>query len=82
MSAYPAFLMGTLCIVGGITGFVRTRAYPPWSQVLALVLFTFGVLTAFETELRTGLRVLLVLLRCCFCLSAYYYGKTVYLLRQ
>ncbi|THH18044.1 hypothetical protein EW146_g2867 [Bondarzewia mesenterica] len=28
MSAYPAYVMGTLCIVGGITGFVRTRSIP------------------------------------------------------
>ncbi|KAI0940931.1 hypothetical protein AcV7_003171 [Taiwanofungus camphoratus] len=28
MSAYPAFLMGSLCAVGGITGFVRVRSIP------------------------------------------------------
>ncbi|TFK39955.1 transmembrane proteins 14C-domain-containing protein [Crucibulum laeve] len=28
MSAYPAYTMGTLCIVGGVTGFVRTRSIP------------------------------------------------------
>ncbi|KAJ3019041.1 hypothetical protein NUW54_g187 [Trametes sanguinea] len=28
MSAYPAFVMGTLCIVGGLTGFARTRSIP------------------------------------------------------
>ncbi|KAI0079365.1 hypothetical protein K474DRAFT_1617675 [Panus rudis PR-1116 ss-1] len=28
MSANPAWLMGGLCIVGGITGFVRTRSVP------------------------------------------------------
>ncbi|KAI0730708.1 hypothetical protein C8Q76DRAFT_690745 [Earliella scabrosa] len=28
MSAYPAYVMGTLCIVGGITGFARTRSIP------------------------------------------------------
>ncbi|KAI0685609.1 transmembrane proteins 14C-domain-containing protein [Cytidiella melzeri] len=28
MSAYPAFLMGGLCIVGGLTGFARTRSVP------------------------------------------------------
>ena len=27
-SAYPAYVMGTLCIVGGITGFARTRSIP------------------------------------------------------
>lgn len=28
MSAYPAYSMGGLCIVGGVTGFVRTRSIP------------------------------------------------------
>ncbi|KIJ55665.1 hypothetical protein M422DRAFT_41596 [Sphaerobolus stellatus SS14] len=28
MSAYPAYLVGSLCIVGGITGFARTRSIP------------------------------------------------------
>ncbi|OCH91498.1 hypothetical protein OBBRIDRAFT_521910 [Obba rivulosa] len=28
MSAYPAYIMGTLCIVGGVTGFARTRSIP------------------------------------------------------
>ncbi|KAF8489322.1 transmembrane proteins 14C-domain-containing protein [Gautieria morchelliformis] len=28
MSAYPAYVVGTLCIVGGITGFARTRSIP------------------------------------------------------
>ncbi|TBU34125.1 transmembrane proteins 14C-domain-containing protein [Dichomitus squalens] len=28
MSAYPAYVMGTLCVVGGITGFVRTKSIP------------------------------------------------------
>ncbi|ETW79027.1 hypothetical protein HETIRDRAFT_441147 [Heterobasidion irregulare TC 32-1] len=28
MSAYPALVMGTLCIVGGVTGYVRTRSIP------------------------------------------------------
>lgn len=27
-SAYPAFLMGGLCLVGGLTGFARTRSVP------------------------------------------------------
>lgn len=27
-SAYPAYVVGTLCIVGGITGFARTRSIP------------------------------------------------------
>ncbi|KAF8518984.1 transmembrane proteins 14C-domain-containing protein [Hysterangium stoloniferum] len=27
-SAYPAYLVGTLCIVGGVTGFARTRSIP------------------------------------------------------
>ncbi|KAF9453607.1 hypothetical protein P691DRAFT_694648 [Macrolepiota fuliginosa MF-IS2] len=28
MSAYPAYTMGGLCIVGGVTGFVKTRSIP------------------------------------------------------
>jgi len=28
MSAYPAYAMGTLCIVGGITGFAKKRSVP------------------------------------------------------
>ncbi|KAI5124277.1 hypothetical protein M0805_005124 [Coniferiporia weirii] len=28
MSAYPAYLMGSLCLVGGVTGFARTRSIP------------------------------------------------------
>ncbi|GJJ11117.1 hypothetical protein Clacol_005348 [Clathrus columnatus] len=28
MSAYPAYAVGTLCVVGGVTGFVRTRSIP------------------------------------------------------
>ncbi|KAF9005987.1 transmembrane proteins 14C-domain-containing protein [Cyathus striatus] len=28
MSAIPAYTMGTLCVVGGITGFARTRSVP------------------------------------------------------
>ncbi|KIM44547.1 hypothetical protein M413DRAFT_355947 [Hebeloma cylindrosporum] len=28
MSAYPAYAMGTLCIVGGVSGFARTRSIP------------------------------------------------------
>jgi len=28
MSAYPAYTMGGLCIVGGLTGFARTRSIP------------------------------------------------------
>ncbi|KAJ8694924.1 hypothetical protein PTI98_007560 [Pleurotus ostreatus] len=28
MSAYPAYVMGGLCIIGGITGFARTRSIP------------------------------------------------------
>jgi len=28
MSAYPAFVMGGLCVVGGVTGFIRTRSIP------------------------------------------------------
>ncbi|RPD59079.1 hypothetical protein L226DRAFT_524076 [Lentinus tigrinus ALCF2SS1-7] len=28
MSAYPAYVMGTLCVVGGLTGFARTRSIP------------------------------------------------------
>ncbi|EJD51802.1 hypothetical protein AURDEDRAFT_158647 [Auricularia subglabra TFB-10046 SS5] len=28
MSALPAFAMGGLCLVGGITGFARTRSIP------------------------------------------------------
>ncbi|TFK74937.1 hypothetical protein BDN72DRAFT_758698, partial [Pluteus cervinus] len=27
-SAYPAYAMGTLCIIGGVTGFARTRSIP------------------------------------------------------
>ncbi|KAF8920846.1 transmembrane proteins 14C-domain-containing protein [Mucidula mucida] len=27
-SAYPAYVMGALCIVGGVTGFARTRSIP------------------------------------------------------
>ncbi|KAF9054436.1 transmembrane proteins 14C-domain-containing protein, partial [Panaeolus papilionaceus] len=27
-SAYPAYTMGGLCLVGGITGFARTRSIP------------------------------------------------------
>jgi len=27
-SAYPAYVMGGLCIVGGIAGFARTRSVP------------------------------------------------------
>ncbi|KAF8967687.1 transmembrane proteins 14C-domain-containing protein, partial [Flammula alnicola] len=27
-SAYPAYVMGSLCIVGGVTGFARTRSIP------------------------------------------------------
>ncbi|KDR80580.1 hypothetical protein GALMADRAFT_60688, partial [Galerina marginata CBS 339.88] len=27
-SAYPAYAMGGLCIVGGVTGFARTRSIP------------------------------------------------------
>ena len=27
-SAFPAFTMGTLCIVGGVTGYIRTRSIP------------------------------------------------------
>lgn len=27
-SAYPAYVMGGLCIVGGVTGFARTRSIP------------------------------------------------------
>ncbi|RDX40547.1 hypothetical protein OH76DRAFT_1366074, partial [Lentinus brumalis] len=27
-SAYPAYVMGTLCLVGGLTGFARTRSIP------------------------------------------------------
>ncbi|KAF9462913.1 transmembrane proteins 14C-domain-containing protein [Collybia nuda] len=28
MSAYPAYTMGGLCIVGGVMGFARTRSIP------------------------------------------------------
>lgn len=28
MSAYPAYTMGGLCIVGGVSGFARTRSVP------------------------------------------------------
>ncbi|TDL24078.1 hypothetical protein BD410DRAFT_786772 [Rickenella mellea] len=28
MSAYPAYTMAALCIVGGVTGFARTRSIP------------------------------------------------------
>ncbi|KAJ3536082.1 hypothetical protein NMY22_g6192 [Coprinellus aureogranulatus] len=28
MSAYPAYTMGGLCIIGGVTGFARTRSVP------------------------------------------------------
>jgi len=28
MSAYPAYLVGSLCVVGGLTGFARTRSIP------------------------------------------------------
>ncbi|KZT07274.1 uncharacterized protein LAESUDRAFT_678266 [Laetiporus sulphureus 93-53] len=28
MSAYPAYIMGTLCIVGGITGYARSHSIP------------------------------------------------------
>jgi len=28
MSAVPAYVMGTLCIVGGVTGYARTRSIP------------------------------------------------------
>ncbi|KAF5316038.1 hypothetical protein D9619_006356 [Psilocybe cf. subviscida] len=28
MSAYPSYAMGGLCIVGGLSGFVRTRSVP------------------------------------------------------
>ena len=28
MSAYPAYAMSGLCIVGGVTGFARTRSIP------------------------------------------------------
>jgi len=27
-SAYPAYVMGGLCVVGGISGFARTRSIP------------------------------------------------------
>ncbi|KAF8223789.1 hypothetical protein L208DRAFT_1315286, partial [Tricholoma matsutake] len=27
-SAYPAFVMGGLCVVGGITGFAKSRSIP------------------------------------------------------
>ncbi|EKM50633.1 uncharacterized protein PHACADRAFT_264005 [Phanerochaete carnosa HHB-10118-sp] len=28
MSAYPAYIMGGLCLIGGLTGFARTRSMP------------------------------------------------------
>ncbi|KAJ8590133.1 hypothetical protein M405DRAFT_851865 [Rhizopogon salebrosus TDB-379] len=28
MSAYPAYTMGGLCVVGGITGYAKTRSVP------------------------------------------------------
>ncbi|KAH7913847.1 transmembrane proteins 14C-domain-containing protein [Hygrophoropsis aurantiaca] len=28
MSAYPAYAMGGLCVIGGVTGFARTRSIP------------------------------------------------------
>ncbi|KAF7309095.1 hypothetical protein MKEN_01111600 [Mycena kentingensis (nom. inval.)] len=28
MSAYPAFAMGGLCLIGGVSGFARTRSIP------------------------------------------------------
>ncbi|KAF8587836.1 hypothetical protein K439DRAFT_1407012 [Ramaria rubella] len=28
MSAYPAYVVGSLCIVGGVAGFARTRSVP------------------------------------------------------
>lgn len=42
-SAYPAFVVGTLCIVGGITGFARTRSIPSIVAGVRSVTSTLGL---------------------------------------
>lgn len=47
MSAYPAYVMGSLCIVGGIAGFARTRSIPSLvagMSVGALYLWSAGAI--------------------------------------
>ncbi|KAI0642256.1 transmembrane proteins 14C-domain-containing protein [Trametes meyenii] len=102
MSAYPAFIMGTLCIVGGITGFARTRSIPSLVAgvgVGALYLWSADSLrkgTANGLEAALGASAILFLssvpraakgpvpavLTATSAVSAYYYGKTLYAVRQ
>ncbi|KAH9920812.1 transmembrane proteins 14C-domain-containing protein [Amylocystis lapponica] len=102
MSAYPALLMGTLCITGGIAGFVRTRSIPSIVAgvgVGALYLWSGnsirkGTENGLEGALAASALLLLsslprvakgpipAVLTVTSTVTAYYYGRKVYALRQ
>jgi len=102
MSAYPAYVMGSLCIVGGIAGFARTRSVPSIAAgvgVGLLYLWSADSIrkgTANGLEGALGASALLFLsslprvakgpvpatLALTSAAAGFYYGKTVYKLRE
>ncbi|EMD39277.1 hypothetical protein CERSUDRAFT_112929 [Gelatoporia subvermispora B] len=102
MSAYPAYIMGTLCIVGGVTGFARTRSIPSLVAGVSVGLLYLwsadsirrGAGNGLEGALGASALLLLsslpraakgpvpAVLSVTSAVSAVYYGRKVYLIRQ
>ncbi|KIP02686.1 hypothetical protein PHLGIDRAFT_78763, partial [Phlebiopsis gigantea 11061_1 CR5-6] len=101
-SAYPAYIMGGLCIVGGITGFARTRSIPSIVAGVGVGLLYLwsadsirrGTANGLEGALGASAILLLsslpraskgpvpAVLSVTSAVSAVYYGKTVWAVRQ
>jgi len=56
MSATPAYVVGALCIVGGVTGFARTRSIPSLVAGVSVGLLYLWSANAIRTGAPNGIQ--------------------------